>query len=147
MTLLRSSLSHALAMTILGTVGLGPALAAPSPAIPPEVAAHIPRNVEPYYIAFLVSPAEAEEMPFDLFVRHQAYLRRQFEAGVYRLAGPMMDEGRFRGTLILSAASAEQARAIVEADPAVREGVFSVEVHPAMFPSLATLRVEYPARD
>jgi len=93
-----------------------------APDFPPEVAAHIPRNVEPYFLAFFVSPAEPKEMPFDLFVRHQAHLRRQFEAGVYRLAGPVTDEGRVRGLIILSAPSAEEARTVVEADPAVEEG-------------------------
>jgi uncharacterized protein YciI len=118
----------------------------PPPAIPPAVAPHIPKNVRPYFLAFFVNPAKPREMPFDLFVRHQAYMRRQFESGVYHLAGPLTDEGRIRGVMILSAPSAEAARAIVAADPAVQEGVMAVEIHPAMLPSLDALEVEYPER-
>lgn len=137
----------ALAIVAAPCIGSNPMRGGQAPAFPPEFAAHIPSNVEPYFLAFLVNDGEPKEMTFDLFVRHQAYLRRQFEAGVYRLAGPLMDEGRIRGALILSAGSADEARAIVEGDPAVQEGIFAVEVHPALFPSLASLRVEYPARD
>jgi uncharacterized protein YndB with AHSA1/START domain/uncharacterized protein YciI len=124
--------------------------AAPSPAplpFPPEFAAHIPMHVRSYFLVLKVNPAEPKEMSHDLFVRHQAYLRRQIEAGTYRLVGPVTDGGRIRGVSIIQAATADEARAIAEGDPAVKEGVFGIEVHPAMFPSLDSLRIEYPARD
>jgi uncharacterized protein YciI len=99
-----------------------------------------------YFVGLLVSPDRPRPMIRDLFIRHQAYLRRQFEAGVYRVAGPFTDGGRIHGMVILSARSAEGARAIVAADPAVQEGAMAVEVHPAMFPDLSALRVDYPPR-
>ena len=40
-----------------------------------------------------------------------------------------------------------EARAIAAADPVVQEQVMAVEVHPALFPSLASLRIDYPPRD
>ncbi len=117
----------------------------PYPAtIPAEMLPFVPRNMGVYHVGFLVAPAQPRPMTHDLFVRHQAYIRRQFEAGVYHMAGPLTDGGRIRGMVILSAPSAEAAEAIVAADPAVREGVFAVEMHPAMFPDLSGIRVEYP---
>lgn len=122
-----------------------PAAAQP-PGIPPELQPYIPRNVGPYFVGFLVSSEHPQPMSRELFIRHQNYMRTQFEAGVYRLAGPMTDGGRIHGMVILSAANAEAARAIVAADPAVQAGAMAVEVHPAMFPDLSSLRVEYPPR-
>ena len=112
--------------------------------IPAEVAAHLPLHLEPYFLVFLVSTGESREMSFQLFVRHQAYMRDRFDAGVYRLAGPLAGEGRIRGMIILEAGSAQEARAIAEADPAVQEGNLRVEVHRAIFPSLDSLRIDYP---
>ena len=134
-------------LAAVAAVALAAAAMAQPAALPPEVAAHVPANVETYFVAFLVTPAEPRPMSFDLFVRHQAHIRRQYEAGAYRLVGPFTDEDRVRGLVIVSAPSAEQARAIVAADPAVQEGALAVEIHPAMFPSLSSLRIEYPARN
>jgi uncharacterized protein YciI len=111
--------------------------------IPAEIAAHIPKNIRGYFLVFLVNPATPKDMPQELFLQHQAYLRQQVEAGTIKLVGPLTDGGRIRGMKIISAASAEQARATAEGDPAVKAGVFAVEVHPAMFPSLAGLKIEY----
>jgi uncharacterized protein YciI len=131
---------------LLAASGLATPGAAPSPPIPADIAPHIPRDIRTYYVAFLVTPAEAREMSHEVFVRHQAYMRGQYERGVYRLAGPITDGGRIRGLVILTAASAEEAAAIVAADPAVIEKIFAVEVRPAMLPSLDSLKVEYPER-
>src|SRR5687767_14081329 len=114
-----------------------------APSIPAEIAPHVPKNLRPYFVAFLVSPAIPKEMSRDLFVRHQAYIRSQFEKRVYRIAGPITGAGRIRGLVILTASTADEARAIVAADPAVQEKVFGVEVHPGMFPSLESVAAEY----
>lgn len=136
---LRLALAALCACTVL------PAAAQP-PGIPPELLPYIPRNVGPYFVGFLVSPEQPRPMSRELFIRHQNYMRTQFEAGVYRLVGPFTDGGRIRGMVILSAPDAEAARAIVAADPSVQAGAMAVEVHPAMFPDLSSLRVEYPPR-
>jgi uncharacterized protein YciI len=133
-------------LVVLALTALPAVAVAQAPAIPPEIQAHIPRDVRPYFLAFLVTPAEPRPMSRELFIRHQGYIRSQFEAGVYRLVGPVTDGGRIRGMVILSAASAEEAQRIVAGDPSVQEHVLDVEVHPAMFPSLDTLRVSYPPR-
>jgi uncharacterized protein YciI len=125
-------------------------LALPAPAqpaaIPPEFAPYIPRNISSYFVGFLVSPEQPGPMSRELFIGHQNYMRSQIEAGVYRLIGPFTDSGRIRGMVILGARSADEARAIVAADPAVQAGTMAVEIHPAMFPDLSSLRVEYPPR-
>ena len=136
-----------LALAAMGLACSGASLAAQppgAPAFPPDVAAQIPPDLQGYYIALLVNPAQPETMPHDVFIRHLAYLRHQTEAGVYHLAGPFTDRDRIRGIIILSAGSAEQARAIVAADPAVQAGVFSVEMHSILLPSLAGFRIDYP---
>ena len=139
-------------MALLNVVGLmAAALVSPDVAppdgsdvvLPAAIAAHVPKNLRGYYVVFLVNPPTPKDMSHELFLRHQAYLRKHVEAGVIKLAGPLTDDARIRGMKILSAPSAEAARAIAEGDPAVQAGVFAVEVHPAMFPSLGGLKIEY----
>lgn len=131
---------------ILAGLAAGGGAAAPAqpPGIPAELQPYVPRNLGAYFVGMLLAPAEPRPMTRPLFIRHQAYLRRQFEAGIYQLAGPLTDGGTIRGMVILSAPTREAALAILAADPAVQEGAFAVELHPAMFPDLSALRVEYP---
>jgi uncharacterized protein YciI len=136
-----------LASLCLGLCAGGAAAQPPAiPAFPPDVAARIPPNLRGYFIAFLVDPPAGAQrtLPHDVFLAHLDYLRRQVEAGVYQLAGPLTDQNRIRGVIILSAGSIEQARTIVAADPAVLSGGFEVELHAILLPSLASLRIEYP---
>jgi uncharacterized protein YciI len=63
---------------------------------------------------------------------HMAHLADLHEAGYLLAAGPLFDE-RFRGLSILNV-DPEQARALKEADPAVKAGRFSVQVIPWMVP-------------
>ena len=117
----------------------------PGPAtIPAEIRPYVPSNMGAYFVGFLIAPAEAHSLTRETFIRHQAYIRRQFEAGIYHVAGPLTDGGRIHGMVILSAPTLEAARAILAGDPAAQDGAFSVEVHPAMFPDLSAVRVEYP---
>ena len=133
------------ALAVFGAAAAAPAQPPYPAAIPADIQPYVPRNIGNYFVGFLVSPAQPRPMARELFVRHQAYLRRQFEAGVYRVGGPLTDGGHIRGMVILAAPTEEAARAILAGDPAVQEGVFAVELHPAMFPDLSALRVEYPA--
>jgi uncharacterized protein YciI len=130
---------------LLASGGAAPALAEP-PLIPPDLQPYVARNITAYFVGFLVAPGQPHPMSRDLFIRHQNYMRSQFEAGVYRLAGRFSDSGHIAGMVILSARNAEEARAIVTADPAVGEGALAVEIHPSIFPDLSSLRVEYSPR-
>jgi uncharacterized protein YciI len=115
-----------------------------APAFPPDVAAQIPPNLRAYFLAFLVDRAEQGAIPHEILVQHLTYMRRQVEAGIYHLAGPLTDQDRIRGIIILSADSIEEARTIVSADPSVQAGLLAVEIHPALLPSLTGFRIEYP---
>ncbi|HEX6219015.1 MAG TPA: YciI family protein [Sphingomicrobium sp.] len=125
---------------------VSPVAAAPPIQVPPEVAAHVPADLRSYYIAFKVTPATPKAMSTEIFERHQAYIREQIEKKVYQLVGPVTDGGRIRGLTIMTASSLEEARRIVEADPAVQDKVLDVEVHPAVFPNLDSLKVLYPPK-
>jgi len=130
--------------------GAGAASSQPPPgpaAIPAELRPYAPSNLRAYFVGFLVARPDAPPVTRELFVRHQAYIRQQFEAGVYHLAGPLTDGGHIGGIVVAGAPTREAALAIVAADPLVQAGLFTVEVHPALFPDLSAVRVEYPPRN
>lgn len=125
------------------TLAASPLAAAPKVEMPPEIAVHVPADLRSYFLVFKVTPAVPKEMSSEIFEKHQAYIREQTEKKVYQLVGPVTDGGRIRGITILTAASAEEAKAIVGADPAVQAGILDIEVHPAVFPNLDSLKIGY----
>ena len=107
----------------------------------------IPRNVEPYYIAFLFkgerwNDTQGAEVA-DLVPRQLAFIREQVQAGRYLLAGPITDDGPLVGMSIIAAGDAAEALAIAAADPGVQAGRLRVEVHSAFLPSLKELKINY----
>src|ERR1700729_578277 len=107
----------------------------------------VPRNVEPYFIAFLLkgerwNDTDGGEAP-DLVPRQLAFIREQVEAGRYILAGPITDDGPLGGVAIIAAGNASEGLGIASADPGVRAGRLKVEVHPAFLPSLKELKINY----
>src|ERR1700722_19481793 len=86
----------------------------------------IPRNVEPYFIAFLLKGERWNDTQggdvTDLVPRQLAFIREQVEAGRYLLAGPITDDGPLVGISIIKAGSAAEASEIAAADPAVQAG-------------------------
>src|SRR5580698_5589995 len=105
---------------------------------------NLPRNLKPYFLA-LFRPGErwnqtdgAEDLP----ARQLAFLRSQFELGVYRAAGPITDGGAVSAIAIIEADSLEVARGLAEQDPAVIAERLTVEVHPAMLPEHDAVQVE-----
>jgi uncharacterized protein YciI len=106
---------------------------------------NLPRNLKPYFLA-LFRPGERwnqTEGAEDLPARQLAFLRAQFEAGIYRAAGPITDGGEISAIAIVEAESLEAAKQIAEQDPAVAAERLVVEVHPALLPALDGVRVEY----
>jgi uncharacterized protein len=107
----------------------------------------IPRDVEPYFIAFLFRGERWNDIQgadvADLVPRQLAFIREQVEAGRYLLAGPITDDGPLVGMSIITADTAADALAIAGADPGVKAGRLRVEVHPAFFPSLKQLKINY----
>ncbi len=60
------------------------------------------------------------------FREHSANLRRLREAGVLVMGARYAD----KGLVVVSAASAAEARAMMDADPSIAAGTFVFEVHP-----------------
>ncbi len=58
------------------------------------------------------------------------YFSNLVETGKAVIGGPLRDHGEFSGLYVLRSKSADEARALAEADPAVKSGHFSVEMHP-----------------
>ena len=74
----------------------------------------IPKNLKPYFLA-LFRPAERwnqTEGANDLPVRQLAFLRAGFEAGTYRLAGPITDGGEIAAMALIEAENIDEARRI-----------------------------------
>lgn len=68
-------------------------------------------------------PASAQPPP-----EHGRYLLDLYKQGELRSAGPFDDDTG--AELVLEAADEAQARALVNADPAIVHGVFTYELHP-----------------
>ncbi|MBC3765129.1 YciI family protein [Neptunicella marina] len=63
-----------------------------------------------------------------LFKGHFANMSKLAENSKLVLAGPLMDAKPKRGIFILNTASIDDAREMVEADPAVKAGIFNYEL-------------------
>jgi uncharacterized protein YciI len=106
---------------------------------------NLPRNLKPYFLA-LFRPGERwnqTEGAEDLPAQQLAFLREQFEARVYRAAGPITDGGPISAMAIIEVESLEVAKKIAEKDPAVISERLVVEVHATLLPAMDAVRVEY----
>lgn len=74
----------------------------------------------------ITTMTEAEK---EILGRHAAYIADLTAKGVVALAGPCTDM-KGPGIVVFQAANEPAARAIMEGDPAVQEGVFKAELHP-----------------
>jgi uncharacterized protein YciI len=103
-------------------------------------AARGPQNekMTTYYLVLLKKGAEwrAEQSAERQRIQdqHIAHLDKLRELGHGLAAGPFGDEGEIRGIVIMTADSAQHARELEEADPAVKAGRLAVEVLPFMAP-------------
>jgi uncharacterized protein len=90
------------------------------------------------------APALDDEAAAALQDAHLAHLAELHEAGHLLAAGPLSDD-KFRGLSILRT-GVDEARALKEADPAVRAGRFSVKVMPWTVPSgaMSFTRTRFP---
>ena len=59
---------------------------------------------------------------------HGKYLLELYRRGAMKFAGPFDDDTG--GAVVLEAADAAEARSLVDGDPAVKAGIFAVEMHP-----------------
>ncbi|MBV8673627.1 MAG: hypothetical protein JOZ33_09360 [Acidobacteriaceae bacterium] len=107
----------------------------------------IPRNLKPYFLCLLrrgerwnLTEGHEELMP-----QYLAYLRREMESGRMIFAGPVTDDGDIIAVAILQAATAEEAKALIDKNPGVQSGHFVPELHPCFLPGLDGVKVEYDA--
>ena len=87
-----------------------------------------------YYVGFLYKGAkwtpEQTEETRKLQEAHMANIVKMGAQGKLVIAGPFADNGDLRGLYVFRAASAEEAKALVESDPAVQAGRLRFELHP-----------------
>ena len=62
--------------------------------------------------------------------QHLVNVISMLDSGKAVIAGPLGDDGDLAGIFILRAASAAEAKAWVDNDPAVKAGLFVAEMHP-----------------
>ena len=95
-----------------------------------------PADLQTYYIYFLNKGpnygAGSDEERKAIQAQHMAHLESL--APEAKIAGPFGTPGPMRGLVILTADSIEAARARGEADPAVKAGVFTVEIYTLVVP-------------
>ena len=87
-----------------------------------------------YYVGFLYrgekwTPGETAETK-KLQEAHMANIQRMGAEGKLVIAGPFTDGGELRGLYVFRVSSAEEAKALVESDPAVKAGRLRFELHP-----------------
>lgn len=91
-----------------------------------------------YYVAFLYrGPKWTPEVTPEtrrIQDEHMANIRSMAKSGNLILAGPFTDDGKQRGMFVFQVGSLEEARALAEADPAVKAGRLVVEMHPWLSP-------------
>jgi len=66
----------------------------------------------------------------EILTLHRAYFVRLLDSGKAVIGGPLTDEGEILGLYVLRAKSPGEAREWTDADPAVKAGFFSAEMHP-----------------
>ncbi|MGB6500298.1 MAG: YciI family protein [Thermoplasmata archaeon] len=86
-----------------------------------------------------VSDQDAEQLQQG----HMGHLRRLTETGELITAGPFEGDGDYRGLMIFSRASIEQARKLLEEDPAIKQGRLVIDLFTWFGP--AGLKVVPPA--
>jgi uncharacterized protein YciI len=73
---------------------------------------------------------------------HMANIQKMAATGKLIVAGPFSDDGDLRGVFIFKMKSVEEAKAMVDEDPAVKAGRLVVELHPWF--AAAGLKVDPP---
>lgn len=86
-----------------------------------------------YVMAFLkTGPAKISDSAqrSQIMQGHMKNIGRMAEEGKLVLAGPFMDDTELAGIYIFNVTTIEEAKKLTETDPAVKAGVFIMELHP-----------------
>jgi uncharacterized protein len=91
------------------------------------------KMVEFHMVLFKRGPqwtAENTAQRKQVLTEHRAYFVSLLDSGKAVIGGPLTDNGEILGLYVLRAKSAGEAREWVDADPAIKAGLFSAEMHP-----------------
>ncbi|WP_242926865.1 YciI family protein [Pontibacter vulgaris] len=92
-------------------------------------------KMKTYYMTFLkrgpYQPTDTAEIN-RIQAAHMAHIQKMAKDGKLVIAGPFLDNTEMRGIFIFDVASLEEAKALTEADPAVKAGKLIMELHPWM---------------
>jgi uncharacterized protein YciI len=114
------------------------ALIAPSAAVCQKAATSAapvpPPGMETYFVGFLNrgpawTPGETDESR-RIQEGHMANINRMADLGALVAAGPMEGDQALRGIFIFRVTSVEEARALAAADPAIKAGRLTLDLHP-----------------
>ena len=90
-------------------------------------------GMKSYVLAFLkVGPNRNQDSmrTAQLMRKHLDNINRMADEGKLAVAGPFLDDGDIRGIYIFNVTTIEEARALTETDPAIKEGRLVMELHP-----------------
>jgi uncharacterized protein YciI len=133
---LRSLISGIVVLGLATLPALGATGEGPTPAGPVNTPVVGPGGWEmtTYYVGFLFRGPKwtSDDTPETrkLQEEHMANIGRMGKAGKLVIAGPFTDKGDLRGLYVFRVDSAEEAKALVESDPAVKAGRLRFELHP-----------------
>ena len=66
----------------------------------------------------------------ELLQGHLKNIGRLAKEGKLAIAGPFLDKGPYSGIFIFNVTTVDEAKALVNTDPAVKAGMFDMEAHP-----------------
>lgn len=90
-------------------------------------------GMKPYVIAFLKrgNSSNIDTSQKRLAMEgHMKNIGRMAKEGQLVIAGPFLDKGNLAGIYIFNVKTVEEARALTATDPAVKAGIFEMELHP-----------------
>lgn len=86
-----------------------------------------------YFLVYLNSGPNRDHSPEEAAIiqeGHMNHMNKMAEDGQLCIAGPMGDDGKTRGIMILSVPTLEEVKKLVDQDPAVIAGRLVMEIHP-----------------
>ena len=89
-------------------------------------------GMKQYVLAFLKkgSKTVGSSQRNELLQGHLKNIGRLAKEGKLLLAGPFLDKGDLAGIFIFNVTTIEEAKNLVATDPAVKAGLFAIELHP-----------------
>lgn len=87
------------------------------------------RGMRQYIMCFLkTGPLKVDDAKrAELMKGHFAMINRAAEQGKLVVAGPFVDGGELRGIYVFDVKTIDEAKALTETDPSIKEGYFKVE--------------------